>query len=408
MQNENTAYGGPLAGVRVLDLTHVLAGPYCSLLLADLGADVIKIERPPHGDPVRQIHPLVEGQSSYFMGVNRNKRSLVLDLTHPDGLQVFYKLLGKADVVVDNFRPGVTERLGISYPEIARTNPRIITCSISAFGVDGPYRELPAFDLIVQAISGAMKVTGEANRPPVRIGLPIGDLGGGLFGALGIMAALFERERTGQGKAVDIAMLDGLISMLTYLAGGYFATGLQPERFGSGHPTIAPYQSFEASDGYLVVATLTQTFWANLCQVLDLQHLTDDPRFQTNALRVDNRATLIPILEDVFRQRTRDDWLDRLGKANVPAGPVNSVGEALSDPQVSHRNMVTAVDHPIAGNVRMTTTPLKALGPKDNDRPAPLLGQHTREVLLELGGYSSEAIDTLLAQGIVFTGESDD
>jgi crotonobetainyl-CoA:carnitine CoA-transferase CaiB-like acyl-CoA transferase len=281
-------------------LTQTLAGPYGALLLADMGADVVKIERPPHGDPSRRIPPFVDGESAYFLSVNRNKRSMVLDLGQEAGLAVFYDLVRQADVVLDNFRPGVTERLRVDYPRLAQINPRIIVCSISAFGQDGPYRDRPAYDLVVQAMSGLMSVTGESERPPVRMGLPMGDLGGGLFAALGILAALLERERTGRGQMVDVSLLDGLIGLHTYLASTYFATGRNPAPVGSAHHNIVPYQAFATADAYLAVATFTEAFWQKLCRAMELEPLIDDPRFRTNELRVQNRETLIPMLDSRF------------------------------------------------------------------------------------------------------------
>ncbi len=292
----NPTSNRPLDGVRVLALTQVLAGPYSSLLLADMGADVIKIERPPTGDPARQFPPLVGGESAYFLSVNRNKRSLVLDLRQPAGQQVFFDLVQHADVVLENFRPGVATRLGFDYPKIAEHNPRVIGCSISAFGPDGPYRTRPAFDLVVQAMSGVMSVTGEPGRPPVRMGLPIGDLSSGVFAALGILAALFERERTGRGRLVDVAMLDSMIGLLTYLASNYFATGSEPAPVGSAHHNIVPYQAFETADGYLVVAVLIETFWEKFCKAMELEYLINDPRFGSNTDRVKNKEALIPLL----------------------------------------------------------------------------------------------------------------
>ena len=398
----NPTSNRPLDGVRVLDLSHVLAGPYCSLLLADMGADVIKIERPPSGDPARQIPPLVGGESAYFLSVNRNKRSLVLDLRQPAGQQVFFDLVQHADVVLENFRPGVATRLGFDYPKIAEHNSRIIGCSISAFGQDGPYRTRPAFDLVVQALSGVMSMTGEPGRPPVRMGLPIGDLSSGVFAALGILAALFERERTGRGRLVDVAMLDSMIGLLTYLASNYFATGSEPAPVGSAHHNIVPYQAFETADGYIVVAVLIETFWENLCKAMELEYLINDPRFGSNTDRVKNKKALIPLLEATFRKRTGAEWLKVLDEADVPCAPVNSIGEALADPQVAHRKMVTTVEHPTAGEVRMTRTPLIFQHAEGNDaRPAPLLGQHTNEILRDVVKYSPEQIENLLAQGTV-------
>lgn len=391
----------PLNGIRVLDLTQVIAGPYASLLLADMGAEIIKIERPPHGDPARQIPPLVNGESAYFMSVNRNKRSLFLDLTQAEGKQVFYELVRGADVVLDNFRPGVTDNLGITHEVLTAVNPRIITCSISSFGQDGPYRHRPAFDLVVQAMSGLMSVTGEPGRPSVRMGLPMGDLGGGIFAAMGILAALFQRTQTGQGQNVDVALLDGLIGMHTYLASTYFATGQEPTPVGSGHHNIVPYQAFDTADSPLVIATFTDAFWVKLCRALELTHLHDDLRFRTNALRVKNRETLIPILEEVFRQRPRAEWLARLEAAGVPSGPVNSLGEALNDPQVCHRQMTMTVSHPTAGEVHLAASPLKFHGEPTPAQPPPLPGQQTDEILAEIGGCTPAQIADLRAKGVV-------
>ncbi len=392
----------PLAGVRVLDLTQMLAGPYGSLLLADMGADVVKIERPPAGDPARAIPPFVDGESTYFMSINRNKRSLVLDLSRETGRSAFFDLVRVADVVLDNFRPGVVERLGIDYPSLVEQNQRIIACSISAFGLDGPYRMRPAFDLVVQAMSGAMGITGEPGRPPVRMGLPMGDLGGGLFAVIGVLAALFERERTGHGRLVDVSLLDGLIGMLTYLASSYLATGQEPEPVGSAHHSVVPYQAFEASDGSLVVAIFPESFWVNLCGALGLEELMDDRRFKTNALRLDHREALTRILAAEFRKKPRDVWLRLLTEKDVPCGPVNTLGEALSDPQVIERGMLTTVNHPLAGAVRMARTPrLFDLSEDDRDRPPPILGQHSREVLQEIAGYQAERINALVAEGVV-------
>lgn len=391
----------PLSGIRILDLTQVIAGPYASLLLADMGAEVIKIERPPHGDPARQIRPLINGESAYFMSVSRNKRSLFLDLSRPDGTQIFYDLVCQSDVVLDNFRPGVTKRLGINYEKLTAVNPRIIACSISSFGQDGPYCKRPAFDLVVQAMSGLMSVTGEPDRPPVRMGLPMGDLGGGMFAVMGILAALFQRNQTGKGQNIDIALLDSLIGMHTYLASTYFATGQEPEPVGSGHHNIVPYQAFETADSYLVVATFTDAFWVKLCRALELPHLRDDSRFRTNALRVQNRDNLIPILAGTFRQRPRAEWLARLEAAGVPSGPVNSLGEALSDPQVAHRQMTLSVDHPAAGEVRLAASPLKFHGEPTPAQPPPLPGQHTNQILAEIAQYTPEHIAELRAKGVI-------
>ncbi len=392
---------GPLSGVRVLDLTQVLAGPYGSLLLADMGAEVIKIERPPQGDPARQITPFVEGESVYFWSVNRNKRSVLLDLTQEAGRNVFLDLVRETDVLLDNFRPGVMARLGLDFPRLAEINPRLIACSISAFGQDGPYRDRPAFDLVIQAMSGLMSITGEAGRPPMRMGLPMGDLGGGLFAVIGILAALHERAQTGRGQKLDLSLLDGLVGMQTYLASTYLATGEEPEPVGSGHHNIVPYQAFEAADGWLVVAIFTDAFWGKLCQAMGLDALGDDPGYRRSAQRTAQRDTLLPLLEARFREEPRDEWLRRLEAADVPCAPVYSLGETLADPQVQHRGMTLTLDHPTAGEVGVAGPPLTFASSAGEHRAPPLLGQHTREVLREIAGYSADQIERLAREGVI-------
>jgi len=391
----------PLAGTRVLDLTQALAGPYASLLLADMGAEVIKVERPPAGDPARQIPPHVNGVSAYFLSVNRNKQSILLDLSQPQGRGVFYDLTRRADVVLDNYRPGVLQRLEIDYETLAEINPRLISCSISAFGSDGPHAERPAYDLVVQAMSGLMSITGEAGRPPVRMGLPMGDLGGGLFAVIGIQAALLQRCATGRGQMVDVALLDSLIGMQTYLASTYFATGEEAEPVGSGHHNIVPYQAFRATDGYFVVATFTDAFWVRLCRALGRDGLGRDPRFKSNEGRKQHREEIVTTLEELFRERPRAEWLQLLEAAGVPCAPVNSLGEALADPQVAHREMTMTLEHPRAGSVRVAGAPLKFEGTDAPCQPPPEPGEHTRSVLRQVASYDAERIDALYATGVV-------
>ena len=391
----------PLAGTRILDLTQALAGPFASLLLADMGAEVVKVERPPAGDPARQIPPHVNGVSAYFLSVNRNKRSILLDLSGEEGRDVFYDLARRADVVLDNYRPGVVQRLGIDYETLAEINPRVISCSISAFGPDGPHAGRPAYDLVVQAMSGLMSITGEAGRPPVRMGLPMGDLGGGLFAVIGIQAALLQRQATGRGQMVDVALLDSLIGMQTYLASTYFATGKEPEPVGSGHHNIVPYQAFRAADGYFVVATFTDAFWIRLCRAVGRDDLGRDPRFESNEGRKQHREEIVTILEDLFRQRPRGTWLALLEEAGVPCGPVNSLGEALTDPQVAHREMTMTVEHAAAGSVRLAGAPLKFEGADIPRTPPPAAGEDTRWVLRDVAGYDDERIDALYAADVV-------
>ena len=391
-----------LEGVTVLDLTRMLAGPYGALLLADLGAEVIKVEDPVGGDPVRSMGPpFIQGESAYFISINRNKKSLTLDLTTPRGREVFLRLVQKADVVLDNFRPGILERLGVAYSALRRINPRIVACSISGFGQDGPYRSLPAFDLILQAMGGAMSITGEPNRDPVRMGIPMGDLAGGLFGAMAVSAALFQRERTGEGRYIDLSLLDCQASLLTYVAQYFLVTGEVPGPVGSAHASAVPYQAFKTEDIHIVIAIFTERFWSQFCNVIGRPDLVEDPHFATNRERHAHRHDLVPILEGIFATRTGEEWLKDLRAEGIPSGPINTVDRVLSDPQVLHRGMVLEVDHPVCGRLKVVGNPVKVL-PADGEalRPPPVLGQHTEEVLRR-AGYSTEEINSLRGEKII-------
>lgn len=391
-----------LAGVRVLDLTRMLAGPYGTMLLADLGAEVIKVEDPGEGDPIRRMGPpWMAGESPYFLGINRNKKSVTLDLKEPRGRELFLRLVAVSDVVFDNFRPGVAERLGVDPESCRRARPDIITCSVSAFGADGPYRDLPAFDLILQAMGGGMSVTGEEGGRPVRMGIPIADLAGGVFGALAVCAALCHRERTGEGRHIDLGLLDLQVSLLTYLAMYHWADGRVPGPSGTGHQTVVPYDAFRASDGrYLVVAVFTERFWGPFCKVLGLPELAE--RYPTNEDRLARKAELMEILTRRFAERPADAWVAELWEAGVPAGPVNTVDRVLTDPQVLHRGMVVEASrpHPVAGPHRLLGNPLAAGEPQAFE-PAPLLGQHTEEVLGSLLGLGPAELDALRADGVI-------
>ncbi len=363
-----------LAGVRILDLTRMLAGPYATMLLADMGAEVIKVEEP-GGDPIRRMGPPFEadGRSAYFMAVNRNKKSIVLDLRTEAGRARFLGLTESADAVVDNFRAGVMERLGLAPARLRAASPALVTCSLTAFGPDGPYRDLPAFDLIVQAMGGGMSITGEPGRPPVRMGLPVGDLGGGAFAALAICAALYRRATTGLGQHIDLSLLDIQVSMLTYV-GQYFLTdGRVPGPVGSAHQSAVPYQAFPTSDGYIVVAVFGDNFWPPLCRALGLPDLA--LRYPDNAARNRARQEVVGILAERFRERPTDAWVRELWAAQVPAGPVSTVDRVLADPQVRHRGMVAG-----DGERRLLGNPIK-VGEEDTFIPAPALGQHDAEIL---------------------------
>jgi formyl-CoA transferase/CoA:oxalate CoA-transferase len=394
-----------LDGVRVLDLSRMLAGPYGSMLLADLGAEVIKIEEPGGGDPMRAMGPpfLEPGrESAYFLSINRNKKSVALDLERPEGQAVLHDLCRVADVVWENFRPGIMARLGSAPDTLRAINPRLIVCSISAFGQDGPYREWPAFDLALQAMGGGMSLTGEAGRAPARMGLPMGDLAGGMFGALAVTSALFRRERTGEGAHFDLSLLDGQVSLLTYIAQYFWADGRVPGRVGSGHASVVPYQAFPTRDGHVVVAVFAEKFWAGFCHAIERPDLAADPRFDSNPKRVERRGELVPVLEAVFRARTTADWLARLQREGVPVAPINSVDQVVNDPQVLLRRMVVDLEHPTLGTVRTLGTPIAvAGGPPFQPLPPPGLGEHTEPILRQVLGYSRERIDALRQERII-------
>jgi len=392
---------GLLDGIRVLDLSRVLTGPYCSLLLADLGAEVIKIEMPGRGDDTRAWGPpFVGGESAYFLSVNRNKKSVTVNLKTQPGRDVVMDLAKRSDVFMENFAPGVVQRLGLDYAAVSAVNPRIVYCSISGFGQHGPYRDLPAYDIILQGMGGLQGITGEPGQAPVRIGVAVADIAGGMFAAYAIAAALVHRERTGKGEYIDVSLLDCQLAWLTYMAGYYFATGNDPDRAGSRHPTIVPYQAFATADGYLNVAAGNDDIFRRLCEAIGHSDLASDPRFATNPKRVENRRELEPFLESVFATRTTREWLRILNEHAVPAGPVYRIGEIVQDPHVLERNMVLALRHPRAGVIRQFGPPFRVLEERGPHAPPPLLGEHTEEVLASLG-YPRERIEELRRTGVV-------
>jgi len=385
---------GLLSGARVLDLSHMLAGPFGSMMLGDLGAEVVKIE-PLEGDPMRQMGPHFYGtESAYYLCGNRSKKSITLNLQTEQGRAVFYDLVKVSDVVYDNFRPGVVQKLKIDYPTLKRINPRIIVCSISGFGQTGPYRDRPAFDIAIQGLSGAMSITGNGDEP-ARIGIPVGDLAGGMYAAFAVAAALYQREKTGEGSYIDISLLDSLTAMLTYVAQYYFHDGVVPGPQGTEHMSVVPYQAFKCKDGYLVVAAFTEKFWQGLCRALDLPHLAADPRFANNDDRRINKNILVPILVEAFATRTIDEWGVRLDAQAVPWGPVNTVDRTFRDPQILARQMKIEVEHPTIGKLPMLGNPVKVEGVAENYAPPPLHGQHSEQILSEWLGYPKEKIAQL-------------
>ncbi|HIH89067.1 TPA: CoA transferase [Candidatus Bathyarchaeota archaeon] len=387
----------PLRGIRVLDLSRVLAGPFCSMTLADLGAEVIKVEMPGTGDDTRAYPPYIGKQSSYFMSANRGKKSVTLDLKTKDGQEVLHRLAAKCDVVIENFRPGVTSRLAADYETLSKINSRLIYCSISSFGQTGPYSEKPGYDLIIQGMGGLMGITGEPGGPPVRIGVAITDLGSGMWATIAILAALQARARDGKGQYLDISMMDGSVAWMTYVAGNYFATGKSPPKMGSAHPSIVPYQGFVTSDGKsILLGGGNDRLFVSLCEGLGMPELPKDPQYAGNENRVKNRVALIPLLEKRFKEKPRDEWIRILEALGVPVAPVYSIDEIFADEQVLHRGLQIDVPHPelgkvkqIAPAIRMSETPCVV------ELPPPLLGEHTDEVLKSIAGYTDAEIKTL-------------
>jgi formyl-CoA transferase/CoA:oxalate CoA-transferase len=398
----NDPTGPALQGIRILDLTRVLSGPYATLLLADLGAEVWKVEHPVDGDETRGLPPHRGGESHYFMTVNRNKASLGIDLKDPRGRDLVLRLAEQADVVVENFRPGVAARLGLGYEDVRRVNPRAVYCSISAFGQDGPDSGRTAYDVAVQALGGLMSLTGEPGRPPVRAGVPVADLAAGLMADVGILAALLRRERTGDGEYIDASMLDGMLNMLSYFAGRYLLTGEEVSAVGAGHPSVVPYGLFPTSDGQIVLATLSESYWPRLCDVLEMPDGARESALMTNAGRLQRRAHVEALVADALRKHTTADWEARLRAADIPHAPVLSVGEALHQRQAVARGVVQRVEHPRLGPVDVVGAPLKFTRAGNTEpTPAPLLGADTRDVLSSVLGVDEGTLNTLEGDGVL-------
>ena len=377
---------GALTGVKVVDVSQVMAGPFCTMLLADMGAEVIKVESPGVGDPSRRMDPLTpSGESGAFLAMNRNKRGVALNLKDPEARQVFIDLAAISDIMVENYRPGVARRLGIDYESLRSVNKGLIYASISGFGQSGPYSSRGGFDLIAQGMSGIMSVTGQADGAPVKCGIPVTDLGSGLFAVYGILSALYSRHQTGLGQHVDTSLFETGMALAVWEATEYFYTGRLPKPTGSAHRLSAPYQAFRTRDGYITVGADSDRHWPLFCRVLGLDSLPDDPRFRSNATRLQNLGALVPIIEARTATEKSVYWLAQLETAGIPSGPINTIPEALADPQTLAREMVVQMSHPRAGSIRALGTPVKlSLTPATIRRPAPLLGQHTEEVLDEL------------------------
>ncbi|HEY8611944.1 MAG TPA: CoA transferase [Roseomonas sp.] len=397
-----TGWKGPLAGLRVIDLTRVLAGPLATQFLGDLGAEILKVEPPVKGDETRGFAPFIGGESHYFLGLNRGKRSLAIDLRRPEGADLLRQLVGAADILIENFRPGVMDRLGLGPEALMALNPRLIYCAISGFGLTGPLSQMPSFDIVTQAMTGVMSVNGEQGHPPVKLGLPIGDMSGGIFGAIGILSALHERSTTGRGRLIDASLYDGTMSLLGYFAQLAFLNGYDPEPMGSAHPSVVPYGSFPASDGAIIIACLADRFWPKLCKALGFPDLGADPGLATMAGRRERRGEIEPRIAAITATRSVAEWQRLLEEHDIPHAPVLGVTAALSHPHAAAREMVVDVEHPAAGTLQLLGRPVKFPGMRQAPlEPPPMLGQHTAEVLRRELGLSPERIEELQQAGVI-------
>jgi CoA:oxalate CoA-transferase len=390
-----------LEGIKVLDLTRVLAGPYATMVMADMGADVIKIEAPGVGDDSRQFGPYIKDESAYFMSLNRNKRSITLNLKAPKAKELFIEMVKKADVVVENYRPGTMEKLGLGYEELKKINPKIIYAAASGFGHSGPYSKRAAYDAVVQAMGGIMSITGPKGGKPTRVGPSIGDVTAGLFTAIGVLAALNYRNNTGIGQKVDVSMLDCQVAILENAIARYVVTGEAPKPAGNRHSSITPFEPFETSDGEIMIAAGNDALFVKMCELFGTEEWAQDERFKSNPLRTKNVEELVPLITAVTKTKTTREWQDLLDKAGVPNGPINTIDKVMEDPQVLARDMIVEVDHPVAGHLKMAGVPIKMSETQGSVRThAPLLGQHTEEILKELLGMSTEEIDALKKEDI--------
>ena len=395
-------WAGPLQGIRVLDFTRVLAGPAAALALADLGAEVLKVEPPGTGDETRVFPPFRDEVSHYFLSVNRGKKSIVVDLKTEAGVALVKDLAAQCDILIENYRPGVMDRLGLGYAALSATNPRLIYCAISGFGMTGPLRDRPSFDIVLQALSGALSVNGEPGRAPTKLGIPLGDLVGGINGPIGILAALYERSVTGRGRLLDVSLFDGMIGMLGYLAQLAFFTGEDPKPQGSEHPNLVPYGAFPAQDGSIIIACLTNSFWERICQALGTPGWILDPRFDTLEKRRDNRRLVNEMICELTRRKTVAELAELFTEYNVPHAPILGIREALAQPQAVAREMVVETEHAVLGRIPIVNRPIKFAGERQPVPAAPpVLGQHTDEILRDILGLTPARIAELRAAKVI-------
>ena len=401
-KNPDQTPAGPLAGIKVLDFSRILSGPYASMVLADLGAEVIKVEPITSGDETRHFPPFQKGMSHYYIALNRSKKSISLDLKSPEGAQIAKDLAQQSDILLENFRPGVMDRLGLGYETLRADNSRLLYCSITGFGANSPHGDKPAFDIVAQALSGVMSVNCEPGQAPNKLGIPLGDMAGSIFSVFGLLAALHERNVTGRGKHIEVAMLDSLIALQGYLSQIYFVTGQSPQPVGTQHPSIVPYGSFPTSDGHVIVACLTERFWHNFARSLDREDLIADQRFALYDARLANRNALQPIIHARMTQDTTAYWLQRLEEFDVPSAPILSIGEALEQDHVTKQKLVEEVTHPEIGEMKLVRGPIRfdGAGPARATAPS-LLGENTFDVLSSQLGLQASDIQELVAKGVV-------
>ncbi len=392
----------PLEGVKVLDLTHVLAGPFATMILADLGAEIVKIEKPGVGDDSRTFGPFIKNESVYFMSLNRNKKSVTLNLKTEKGRNIFLKLVEKFDVVVENFRPGVMEKLGLGYDVLRRVNSSIIYVSCSGFGSYGPYANKPAYDIIIQGMGGIMSITGEPGRPPVRVGTSISDIVAGLFTAISIISALYKRNLTGEGCRIDVSMLDCQVAILENALARYLATGKVPEPLGSRHPSITPFEAFKTKNGYVIVAVGNNKLWKKFCEAIKKTELISDQRFKNNELRTKNYNSLKKILSKILAEKTTEEWIKIFEEKGIPCGPINTVDKLLNDPQIKARQMIVEIFKPKTGKIKAPASPIKFSNFEYRVRfPPPNLGEHTAEILKKFLSLTDQQIKKLREEKVI-------
>jgi len=404
MKNSDTTKEGLLSGIRVLDLTRVLAGPYCTMMLGDLGADVVKVERPGSGDDTRKWGPpfTENGESAYYISANRNKRSVTLNLKSKKGQAILKDLIKKSDVLVDNFKTGTLESWGFDYETLGEIRPGLIYCTITGYGYTGPYKNYPGYDFMVQAMGGFMSVTGPDEGEPTRSGIALADLATGMFASNAILAALFARERTGEGQRIDMALLDSQVALMSYVASNYLISGDLPGRYGNGHPNIVPYQSFKARDQHFAFIAGNDGQWAKFCDAVDQSAWKDDPNFSTNAARVKNRALVVEALSELFIEKDASEWMELCNQIGLPTAPINNLAQVFENPQVEARNMKVALTYPSGESVQMVGSPLQIpSSPIKINLPPPLLGEHTGEVYKSYLGYDDDQLQQLYDEGVI-------